>query len=68
MKFFHEEKGYYWDGEWHAKPDVLEETTSTPTKMEIDRVNARWRKTLIYGPEEVDRLGFGTGTFRTRGS
>lgn len=69
---YEEERGYYWDGEWHAEPDRREITASEPSMEEITRVNEAWRNA---GPvrssgfwSDVERFGFGTAMNRREGS
>src|ERR1044071_6753606 len=40
---YREDRGYYWDGAWHATPDQRMVPTSAPSTSEVDRVNQEWR-------------------------
>jgi hypothetical protein len=69
---FREGMGYFWDGEWHAEPDIRQVAASVPKPGEIDRVNSVWR---AAGPgraekfwSDVDRFGFGTAIGRRHGA
>jgi hypothetical protein len=69
---YREDRGYYWDGAWHATPDQRMVLKSAPSASEVDRVNQQWRGA---DPERarqfwntVEQQGFGTAIRRSEGS
>ena len=68
---FREDRGYFWDGQWHNVPDERQVSTSVPHLAEIERVNRVWREEGRRAAdfwEDVDRFGFGTAIGRRTGS
>ena len=69
---YRENRGYYWDGVWHAAPDQRMVLKSAPSASEVYRVNQEWRKA---DPDKAQRFwntveqqGFGTAIRRSEGS
>ena len=69
---YREDRGYYWNRDWHPVPDQRMVSKSMPLPGEVDRVNEVWRKA---GPSQaesfwntVEREGFGTAIRRSEGS
>ena len=69
---YRENRGYYWDGAWHATPDQRMVLKSTPSASEVDRVNQEWRKADPDRSRQfwstVEQQGFGTAIRRSEGS
>lgn len=69
---YRENRGYYWDGAWHATPDQRMVLKSTPSASEVDRVNQEWRNADPDRAQRfwntVEQQGFGTAIRRSEGS
>jgi len=69
---FRENRGYYWDGAWHATPDQRMVLKSAPSASEVNRVNQEWRNADPDRAQRfwniVEQQGFGTAIRRSEGS
>lgn len=69
---YREGRGYYWDGNWSAIPDLRLVLKSTPSTEEVERVNQAWRKADPDRSQQfwnaVERDGFGIAIRRSEGS
>ena len=62
---FQEERGYYWDGEWHEFPDQRQVKASIPEPEEVARANREWRKAES---DYIEHFGFGISDRLNSGS